>query len=140
MTYPLCGGCQCSSSGSLPSQQSSPLLWFQRTRDTQNLYCRDGHLLKLKCKYSNILRYWFLTFIKIKTKKLLKCFTLHAMNLKYMKVSLFEITCKKKWTFSRHSNSLRCTCILSFFSVHYFNKIKCLNIGTIYLMYIISTK
>ncbi len=32
------------------------------------------------------------------------------MNLKYMKVSLFEITCKKKWTFSRHSNSLRCTC------------------------------
>ncbi len=34
--------------------------------------------------------------IKIKTKKLLKCFTLHAMNLKYMKVSLFEITYKKK--------------------------------------------
>ncbi len=27
----------------LPTQQSSPLLWFQRTRDTQNLYCRDGH-------------------------------------------------------------------------------------------------
>ncbi len=25
------------SSGSLPTQQSSPLLWFQRTRDTQNL-------------------------------------------------------------------------------------------------------
>ncbi len=39
-------------------------------------------------------------------KKRLKCFTLHAMNLKYMKVSLFEIT----WTFSRHSNLLRCTC------------------------------
>ncbi len=57
VTYPLCGGRQCSSSGSLPSQQSSPLLWFQRTRDTQNLYCMDGHLLKLKCKYSNILRY-----------------------------------------------------------------------------------
>ncbi len=34
VTYPLCGGRQCSSSGSLPSQQSSPLLWFQRTRDT----------------------------------------------------------------------------------------------------------
>ncbi len=33
----------------LPSQQCSPLLWFQRTRDTQNLYCMDGHLLKLKC-------------------------------------------------------------------------------------------
>ncbi len=37
-----------------------------RTRDTQNLYCMDGHLLKLKCKYSNILRYWFLTFISCK--------------------------------------------------------------------------
>ncbi len=59
VTYPLCGGHECSSSGSLPTQQSSPLLWFQRTRDTRNLYCRDGHLLKLKCKYSNILRYWF---------------------------------------------------------------------------------
>ncbi len=33
------------------------------------------------------------------------------MNLKYMKVSLFEITYKKKITFSRHSNLLRCTCI-----------------------------
>ncbi len=33
------------------------------------------------------------------------------MNLKYMKVSLFEITYKKKWTFSRHSNLLRCTCM-----------------------------
>ncbi len=27
-----------------------------------------------------------------------------------MKVSLFEITYKKKWTFSRHSNLLKCTC------------------------------
>ncbi len=33
------------------------------------------------------------------------------MNLKNMKVSLFEITYKKKLTFSRHSNLLRCTCI-----------------------------
>ncbi len=33
---------------------------------TQNLYCMDGHLLKLKCKYSNILRYWFLTFMSCK--------------------------------------------------------------------------
>ncbi len=30
----LCGGCQCLSSGPLPSQHCSPLLWFQRTRDT----------------------------------------------------------------------------------------------------------
>ncbi len=65
-TYPLCGGCQWSSSGPLPSQQCSPLLWFQRTRDTHNLYCVDGHLFKLQCKYSNILRYWFLSFISCK--------------------------------------------------------------------------
>ncbi len=52
--------------GPLPSQQCSPLLSFQRTRDTQNVYCMDGHLLKLKCKYSNIFRYWFLTFISCK--------------------------------------------------------------------------
>ncbi len=31
-----------------------------------NLYCRDGHLMKPKCKYSNILRYWFLTFVSCK--------------------------------------------------------------------------
>ncbi len=35
----------------------SPLLLFQRTSNTRNLYCMDDHLLKLKCKYSNILRY-----------------------------------------------------------------------------------
>ncbi len=40
----------------------------------------------------------------------MKCFTLHVMNLKYMKVSLFEIIYKKKWTFSPESNFLRCTC------------------------------
>ncbi len=82
----LCGGCQWSHSGPLPGQQSSPLLRFQRIRDTHNLYCMDGHLMKLKCKYSNILRYWFLTFklksSKWKQKKLLKCFTLHVMTLK----------------------------------------------------------
>ncbi len=33
------------------------------------------------------------------------------MNLKYMKVSLFEISYKKKNTFSQHSNFLRCTCV-----------------------------
>ncbi len=44
VTYSLCGGRQWSSSGPLPSQQCSPLLCFQRTRDTQNLYCIDGHI------------------------------------------------------------------------------------------------
>ncbi len=39
-----------------------PLLGFQSTRDTQNLYCMDGHLMKLKCKYSNILRYGIFDF------------------------------------------------------------------------------
>ncbi len=66
VTYPLCEGRQWLSSGPLPSQQCSPLLWFQRTIDTHNLYSMDGHLLKLKCKYSNILRYWFLTFMSCK--------------------------------------------------------------------------
>ncbi len=47
----------------LPSQQCSPLLWFQRTRDNQNLYCRGGPLLTLKCKYSNILINWFFEFM-----------------------------------------------------------------------------
>ncbi len=54
------------SSGPLLSQQCSPLLGVQRTRDTQNLYCMDGHLSKLKYKYSNILRYLFLTFLSCK--------------------------------------------------------------------------
>ncbi len=43
------------------------------------------------------------------------------MNLKYMKVSLFEITYKKKWTFSRHSNLLRCTCIYFFTNIQNIN-------------------
>ncbi len=54
--------------------------------------CMDGHLLKLKCKYSNILRYCIFDFhelyaliIQIKTKKLLKCFTLNVINLNYIK-------------------------------------------------------
>ncbi len=42
-------------------------------------------------------------------KKLLKCFILHVMNLNYMKVSLFEISYKKKLTFSTCSIFFRCT-------------------------------
>ncbi len=30
-----------------------------KEQEISNLYCMDGHLLKIKCKYSNILRYWF---------------------------------------------------------------------------------
>ncbi len=39
-----------------------------------------------------------------KTKNILKCFTLHVMNLKYMIVSLFETSYNKKLTFSPYSN------------------------------------
>ncbi len=35
VTYPVCEGCQWSSSGPLPSQQCSPLLLLKRTRVTQ---------------------------------------------------------------------------------------------------------
>ncbi len=44
-------------------------------------------------------------------KRCLKCFTLHVMNLKYMKVSHFEIGYKKEIrTFSPYSYFFRCTC------------------------------
>ncbi len=44
-------------------------------------------------------------------KRCLKYFTLHVMNLKYMKVSHFEIGYKKKIrTFSPYSYCFRCTC------------------------------
>ncbi len=51
----------------------------------------DIHLLKLKCKYSNRSNYENENQIFF-----LKCFTLHVINLKSMKVSLFEISYKKK--------------------------------------------
>ncbi len=34
-----------------------------KEQDTYNLYCMDGHLLKLKCKKTIILRYWFFSFL-----------------------------------------------------------------------------
>ncbi len=40
-----------------------PIIVLSKNKRYPQLYCMDGHLLKLKCKYSNILRYWFLTFI-----------------------------------------------------------------------------
>ncbi len=46
---------------------------------------------------------------KIKIKKRLKCFTLHVMNLKYTKVSLFEISSKKKWKTWKKLFPLYCT-------------------------------
>ncbi len=58
----------------------------------------------------NIIIFWntgFLTFVSSnqkKKKKLLKCFTLHAINLEYMKVSLFETLQKKKNLILRDEN------------------------------------
>ncbi len=57
----------------------------------------------------------------------MKCFTLHVMNLKYMKVSLFEISYKKKWTFSPYSN---------FFKMYRSYIISYINISYIFLKYI----
>ncbi len=52
----------------------------------------------IEFKYSNILRYLFLTFIncklqssKLTHKKRLKCFNFHVMNLKYEKMTFFTI-------------------------------------------------
>ncbi len=35
---------------------------FKEQEIPLNLYCRDGHLMKVKCKYSNILWYWIFDF------------------------------------------------------------------------------
>ncbi len=43
-----------------------PIIVVSKNNRYQNLNCRDGHLLKHKCEYSNILRYWFWTFISCK--------------------------------------------------------------------------
>ncbi len=43
-----------------------PIIVVLKNKRYPELYCMDGHLLKLKCKYSNILRYWFLTFMSSK--------------------------------------------------------------------------
>ncbi len=43
-----------------------PIIIVSKNKRYPDLYCMDAHLLKLKCKYSNILRYWFLTFFSCK--------------------------------------------------------------------------
>ncbi len=59
--------------------------------------------------------------ITIKRTKDLNYFSLCALNLFNTQVSQFELNYWNKWTFPRHSNLLRCTCI----SVFYF-KSACL--------------
>ena len=72
----LLDNCQVSS---LPSD--SGCVYWTRPRDTRYLYCMNSNLLKLKIKYSNILRYLFLSFLscrlqlsKLKWKKKLETF------------------------------------------------------------------
>ncbi len=49
--------------------------------------------------------------ITIKRSKDLNYFSLCALNLFNTQVSQFELNYWNKWTFPRHSNLLRCTCI-----------------------------
>ncbi len=49
--------------------------------------------------------------ITIKRTKDLNYFSLWAFNLFNTQVSQFELNYWNKWTFPRHSNLLRCTCI-----------------------------
>ncbi len=71
----------------------------------------DDRLLD-PCQVNSVLHYYGFKEQEIpRIYTVLLCFTLHVMNLKYMKVSLFEISYKKKITFSPYCNFLRCTCI-----------------------------
>ncbi len=112
------------------SIHSSLMLEFVLKEPRPSIESRNDHTLKILNlsvlqilflidlrKYSNILRYWMFDFhelsaliIKIKIKQLLKCFTLHVINIEYMQVQLCEII-YKKIIFSRYSKCFRCTCI-----------------------------
>ncbi len=59
--------------------------------------------------------------ITIKRTKDLNYFSLFAFNLFNTRVSQFELNYWNKWTFPRHSNLLRCTCI---FLYHTFLHVK----------------
>ncbi len=70
-----------------------PIIVVSKNKRYPEFILYGWSLLKLKCKYSNFLRYWmFLLSFAVSSnhqdkKNLLKCFTLHVMNLEYMKVS-----------------------------------------------------
>ncbi len=76
-------------------------------------------------KYSNLLRLselvafclMWATIITIKRTKDLNYFSLCALCLFNIRVSQFVLNYWNKWTFPRHSNLLRCTCICSTQSV-----------------------
>ncbi len=58
-----------------------------------------SHLFKWENLHNWWLTKYFFAPLYIYLKNLLKCFTLHVMNIEYMKVSLFEISCKKNELF-----------------------------------------
>ncbi len=59
--------------------------------------------------------------ITIKRTKDLNYFSLCGLNLFNTRVSQFELNYGNKWTFPRHSNLLRCTCISHWKSLEYLN-------------------
>ncbi len=61
--------------------------------------------------------------ITIKITKDLNYFSLCAFNLFYSQISQFELNYWNKWTFPRHSNLLRCTCIC--ISWYFASLLKC---------------
>ncbi len=61
--------------------------------------------------------------ITIKITKHLNYFSLCAFNLFYSQISQFELNYWNKWTFPRHSNLLRCTCIC--ISWYFASLLKC---------------
>ncbi len=116
VAYPPCEGCQWLSSGQLWDQQSSPWLC---SLVNQNL-CRCFELISwlachhiLICWDGELVGFCLMgaKIITIKRTKDLNYFSLCALNLFNTRVTQFELNYWNKWTFPRHSNLLKCTCI-----------------------------
>ncbi len=73
--------------------------------------------------------------ITIKITKDLNYFSLCALNLFNTRVSQFELNYWNKWTFPRHSNLLRCTCVYIYIA-YFFLGAKWLN----FLWCVLSTQ
>ncbi len=92
VAYPPCEGCQWLSSGQLSDQQSSPWLC-----SLVNHFEGSGNLCRC-----------FELIIWLACHHILICW-----DLRFVEIDLFELNYWNKWTFPRHSNLLRCTCILN---------------------------
>ncbi len=64
------------------------------------------------------------TSFLIKRTKDLNYFSLCALNVFNTQVSQFELNYWNKWTFPRHSNLLRCTCIYIYIYIKWFSMYK----------------